>query len=209
MGLEDHGHNIIVAYDGVQGERIATTKVFDVIILDVMLPGMNGFELCKRIRNNKIKTPVLMLSSLDSTTDKVAGFDHGADDYLPKPFDFTELLVRIKALNRRYKDTVIEPMICIADLEIDTISKSVYRSKKKIQLTAREYKILEFLAREPGKVFERFEIAQKIWGFSFSTGTNVIDVHINAIRKKIDQEFTPKLIHTVIGIGYSLNDRKP
>jgi DNA-binding response OmpR family regulator len=209
IGLEDNGHHLIVAYDGIQGERIATTKAFDVILLDVMLPGITGFELCKRIRNKKIKTPVLMLTSLDSTDDKVTGFDHGADDYLPKPFDFAELLARIKALDRRYKDMVIEPILRIADLEIDTISKTVYRSKKKIQLTAREYKILELMAHEPGKVFERFEIAQKIWGFSFNTGTNVIDVHINALRKKIDKEFSPKLIHTLIGIGYSLNDKKP
>ena len=148
-----------------------------------------------------------MLTSLDSTDDKVTGFDLGADDYLAKPFDFPELLARIKALDRRNRDKSIDPMIHIADLAIDTIAKTVTRSGKKIQLTSREYKILELLAREPGKVFERVEIAQKIWGFSFSSGTNVIDVHISALRRKIDKEFSLKLIHTTIGIGYQLSEK--
>lgn len=207
MGLEDHDHLVVVAYDGNQGERIATTKQFDVIILDVMMPGINGFELCSRIRAKKIRTPVLMLTSLDSTDDKVTGFDFGADDYLAKPFDFPELLARIKALDRRSRDKNTDPLISIADLTIDTTSKRVTRAGKKIQLTSREYKILEFLASEPGKVFERVEIAQKIWGFTFNSGTNVIDVHISALRKKIDKDFFPKLIHTTIGLGYQLSEK--
>jgi two-component system, OmpR family, copper resistance phosphate regulon response regulator CusR len=207
LGLEDHDMQVTTVYDGKMAERIATTREFDVIVLDVMLPGINGFELCKRIRYHKVQTPILMLTSLDSTDDKVTGFDTGADDYLSKPFDFPELLVRIRALHRRSKNRIIDPLIHISDLEIDTIGKKVRRSGKEIQLTATEYKILELLSQHKGKVFERIEIAQEIWGFSFNTGTNVIDVHINALRKKVDRNFTPKLIQTVVGFGYVLSEK--
>jgi len=206
MGLEDHDMQVTVAYDGKTGERIAITTEFDVIVLDVMLPGINGFDLCRNIRRNRVHAPVLMLTSLDSTEDKVTGFDTGADDYLSKPFDFPELLVRIKALHRRSHKGTVDPLIRIADLEIDTVAKKVRRSGREIRLTAREYKMLEMFALNRGRVFERIEIAQEIWGFSFNTGTNVIDVHISALRKKIDREFSPKLIHTVVGIGYVLTE---
>ena len=206
MGLEDHQMLVTVAYDGNMAERVATTREFDVIVLDVMLPGVNGFDLCKKIRHHHVQTPILMLTSLDSTDDKVTGLDTGADDYLSKPFEFPELVVRLKALYRRSNEGMVDPVIRIADLEIDTLSKEVNRSGKRIRLTAKEYRILELLAAHEGKVFERVEIAQKIWGFSFNTGTNVIDVHINALRKKIDRNFSPKLIHTVIGIGYVLHE---
>jgi len=204
MGLEDHDMQVTTAYDGKMAERLAATRDFDVIVLDVVLPGINGFDLCRNIRHHRVETPILMLTSLDSTEDKVTGFDTGADDYLSKPFEFTELLVRIKALHRRSKKGIIDPYIHIADLEIDTAGKKVRRSGKEIRLTATEYKILELLALNEGKVFERIEIAQEIWGYSFNTGTNVIDVHISALRKKIERNFTPNLIHTVIGIGYVL-----
>jgi two-component system, OmpR family, copper resistance phosphate regulon response regulator CusR len=207
LGLEDHDMQVTTVYDGKMAERIATTREFDVIVLDVMLPGINGFELCKRIRHHKVQTPVLMLTSLDSTDDKVTGFDTGADDYLSKPFDFPELLVRIKALHRRSKKGIVDPLIHIADMEIDTAGKKVRRNGKEIRLTATEYKILELLSLHQGKVFERIEIAQDIWGFAFNTGTNVIDVHINALRKKVDQDYTPKLIHTVVGFGYVLSEQ--
>jgi two-component system copper resistance phosphate regulon response regulator CusR len=206
MGLEDHDIIVTLAFDGKMGERLAVTKDYDVIILDVVLPGINGFELCKRIRQKRIQTPVLMLTSLGSTEDKVTGFDIGADDYLSKPFDFFELLARVKALDRRNRENITSPFICISDLEIDTLGKKVKRGGKEIKLTAKEYKILELLATNKGKVFERMEITQAIWGFSFSSGTNVIEVHINALRKKIDRDFSPKLLQTVPGIGYVLND---
>lgn len=206
MGLEDHQIKVTVAYDGTMGERIATTGEFDVIVLDVMLPGINGFELCKRIRQNNIQTPVIMLTSLDSTDDKVTGLDTGADDYLSKPFEFPELLARINALHRRDRKEITDPVFHIADLEIDTEGKKVRRGGTEINMTATEYRILELLALHQGKVFERIEIAQEIWGFSFNTGTNVIDVHISAIRKKMDQDFEPKLIHTVPGFGYVLRE---
>jgi two-component system copper resistance phosphate regulon response regulator CusR len=205
MGLEDHDMQVTTAYDGLTGERMARTGKFDVIVVDVMLPGITGFELCRRLRLHKIPTPVIMLTSLDSTQDKVTGFDTGADDYLSKPFEFPELVVRIQALYRRSIGENVDPLIRIADLEIDTVGKKVRRAGKEIRLTAREYKLLELLAANENKVFERIEIAQKIWGFAFNTGTNVIDVHISALRRKIDRDFTPKLIHTVVGMGYVLS----
>jgi DNA-binding response OmpR family regulator len=206
LGLEEYHYHVDVAYDSCQGEKLAMEKNYDVMVLDVILPGLNGFELLKKIRNNNIKTPVLMLTSLDSTENKVAGFDCGADDYLVKPFSFQELHARIKALSRRYKEEIITPVLKIADLEVDTISKKVKRNSKEIKLTAREYKILEFFLNNKGKVLERIEIAEKVWGYSFNSGTNVIDVHINSLRNKIDKDFSPKLIHTVIGMGYVINE---
>lgn len=206
MGLEDHGITVSTAYDGKLGERLALTKHFDVIILDVILPEINGFDICRNLREQQVSTPILMLTSLDSTDDKVSGLDLGADDYLAKPFEFPELLARIKALHRRDKEGIIQPLITIADLKINTVSKTVFRAEHEIKLTAKEYKILELLAIHKGKVFDRIEIAQKIWGFSFNTGTNVIDVHINALRNKIDRNYSQKLIKTVIGVGYVIND---
>lgn len=205
MGLEDHDMQVITAYDGITGERMARSGKFDVIVVDVMLPGITGFELCRRIRLHRVPTPILMLTSLDSTQDKVTGFDTGADDYLSKPFEFPELVVRLQALYRRSRRESVDPVIRIEDLEIDTLGKKVRRAGKEIRLTSREYRILELLALNEDKLFERVEIAQKIWGFAFNTGTNVIDVHISALRKKIDRDFTPKLIHTVIGMGYVLS----
>jgi DNA-binding response OmpR family regulator len=207
MGLEDHQMQVTVSYDGNTAERMAKSRKFDVIVLDVMLPGINGFDLCKKIRQHRIETPILMLTSLDSTTDKVTGLDTGADDYISKPFEFKELLARIRALHRRDRRDIKDPVIRIADLEIDTSMKKVRRGESEIKLTATEYKILELLALHQGKVFERIEIAQEIWGFSFNTGTNVIDVHISAIRKKMDRDFTAKLIHTVPGFGYVLHEK--
>ncbi len=206
MGLEDHDINVTTAYDGKFGERLALTKNFDVIILDVVLPEINGFDVCKNLREKQINTPIIMLTSLDSMEDKVSGLDLGADDYLAKPFEFPELLARIKALHRRDKEGVVQPLIVIADLKIDNVSKKVFRAGREIKLTAKEYKILELLALHKGKVFERIEIAQKIWGFSFNTGTNVIDVHINALRNKIDRNHQHKLIKTSVGLGYAIDD---
>ena len=205
LGLEDNDYNVTVAYDSAMAEKIVFNKEFDVIILDVIIPGINGLELCKKIRNANIKTPVLMLTSLDTVEDKVTGFDCGADDYLVKPFNFNELLARIKALSRRHTETIIAPEQKIADLELDTISKKVRRKNKEINLTAKEFAILELLISNKGKVFSRMEIAEKIWGFSIK-GTNVIDVHINSLRNKIDKDFSPKLIHTIVGFGYVLKE---
>jgi len=206
LGLEKNDCIVDIAYDSAVAEKLAMKKKYDVIILDVIVPGINGFELCKKIRNNRIATPIIMLTSLDSTEDKLTGFNCGADDYLLKPFHFKELMARIRALDRRSKGTLVAPVIRISDLEIDTTGKKVKRAGREIKLTAIEYKILELLAAEKGKVFERIEITEKIWGNSFNTGTNVVDVHINSMRKKIDKDHPKKLIHTVIGLGYKLDD---
>src|ERR1035437_1084905 len=206
LGLENNECVVDIAYDSEMGEKLANKKKYDVILLDVIIPGITGFELCKRILNNDIKTPILMLTSLDSIDDKVTGFECGADDYLLKPFSFQELFVRIKALNRRNKELNVSPLLKIADLEMNTVSKKVTRSCTEIKLTSREYKILELLLSNQGKVFDRMEITEKVWGISFNPGTNVIDVHINSLRNKIDKGFTPKLIHTKIGMGYVLTE---
>jgi DNA-binding response OmpR family regulator len=206
IGFESYNFLIDTAYDSTIGEKLALTKKYDVIILDVVIPGFSGFELCKRIRNNNILTPIIMLTSLDTVEDKLTGFDNGADDYLLKPFSFQELLARVKALNRRNREMVVNPVLKVLDLELDSISRKVRRGGKEISLTATEYKILELLLSNKGKVFDRILIAEKIWGFSFNSGTNVIDVHINSLRKKIDKDFPTKLIQTRKGFGYVLSE---
>jgi two-component system copper resistance phosphate regulon response regulator CusR len=205
LGLEKNDCIVDVAYDSLMAEKLALQKIYQVIILDIIVPGISGFELCAKLRSKGIITPILILTSLDSTEDKVTGFDCGADDYLLKPFHFKELLARIKALYRRSQGSVVLPVVKISDLEIDTVTKKVKRANQEIKLTAREYKLLELLACNKSKVFERIEITEKIWGNSFESGTNVIDVHINSLRNKIDKDFSQKLIHTVIGIGYKLD----
>jgi two-component system, OmpR family, copper resistance phosphate regulon response regulator CusR len=206
LGLESNQFLVDVAYDGVMGEKLALQKKYDVLILDVILPGINGFQLCQILRNNNIKTPILMLTSLNSTEDKVTGFESGADDYLLKPFAFQELLARIRALGRRNSDMVLSPVIKLRNLELNTVTKRVKRNEKEIKLTTLEYKLLELLLSHPGKVFERIEISEKIWGTSFNTGTNFINVHINSLRNKIDKDYPEKLIQTVKGIGYVIKE---
>jgi DNA-binding response OmpR family regulator len=205
IGLESNDCLVDIAYDSTIGEKLALTRKYDAIILDVVIPGITGFELCKKIRNNKNMTPIIMLTSLDSVEDKLTGFDCGADDYLVKPFSFQELFARIKALMRRNKETPLIPVLKVLDLELDSISKKVRRNDKEIDLTATEYKILELLMSNKDKVFNRIQIAESIWGYSFNSGTNVIDVHINSLRKKIDKDFSQKLLHTKKGFGYLLS----
>ena len=206
IGLESNDCLVDTAYDSTYGEKLALSRKYDVIILDVIIPGISGFELCKKIRNNNILTPVIMLTSLDSVDDKLAGFDCGADDYLTKPFSFQELFARIKALKRRARESLVSPVLKALDLELDSIARKVKRSDREINLTVTEYKILELLLSYKGKVFDRIDIAEKIWGGSFNSGTNVIDVHINSLRKKIDKDFSKKLIHTKKGFGYVLSE---
>lgn len=206
IGLESNECIVEIAYDGIIGEKLALSRKYDVMILDVVIPGISGFELCKKIRNNNNSTPIIILTSLDSVEDKLTGFECGADDYLLKPFSFQELLARIKALNRRNKEVFIKPVSKVLDLELDSITRKVRRNGIEINLKATEFKILELLLSNKGKVFDRILIAEKIWGFSFNSGTNVIDVHINSLRKKIDREFSQKLIHTKKGFGYVLSE---
>lgn len=212
-GLTEAGYESEVAYDGQIGLRLAQSGQFDLILLDVNLPLMNGLELCKTLREKDEVTPVLMLTALGMSDDIVAGLEAGADDYLPKPFKFNELYARIKALTRRRKITFPQPttsatgyhdVFSFADLVIDYDAREVKRAGKLIQLTAKEYSLLEYLARNAGKVKSRQEIAESVWGLTFETGTNFIDVYINYLRNKIDKPFASKLIQTSTGFGYVL-----
>ncbi|HEY5470134.1 MAG TPA: response regulator transcription factor [Bacteroidales bacterium] len=205
IGLESNHCIVENAYDSTMGEKLALTGKHNVIIMDVIIPGITGFELCKKLRNKGVLTPIIMLTSLDSVEDKLTGFDCGADDYLTKPFSFQELFARIKALDRRNKEAMVHPVLKALDLELDSIARKVKRAEKEINLTATEFKILELLLSNREKVFDRMLIAEKIWGVSFNSGTNVIDVHINSLRKKIDKDFEKKLIQTKKGFGYVLS----
>ena len=179
----------------------------DLIMLDVNLPKMNGFDLCREIRKQNIRTPVLMLTALGSTDDKLQGFDCGADDYIVKPFEFRELLARVKALLKRSQLAASpDNFLRIADLVMNLDSKTVKRGDKKVDLTAKEFSLLEFLLRNKGKVLSRMEITEKVWDLNFDTGTNVVDVYINFLRKKVDKNFPVKLIHTQVGMGYILRE---
>ncbi|TGK17133.1 DNA-binding response regulator [Leptospira fluminis] len=203
-GLEEEGFSISTAYDGEMASRIAVQNDFDLIIADIILPKMNGIELCKIIRNSKPEIPIIMLTALGTTDDKVEGFDAGADDYLVKPFDFRELLARIKALLKRNQAPPKYPgdLLKYSDLEMDLKTKIVRRGGKEIDLTPKEFKFLEFLMRNPDRVLSRAEISEKVWETSFDTGTNFIDVYVNYLRKKIDNDFEAKLIHTKPGMGF-------
>lgn len=206
-GLEEQTYEVEVAYDGFIGQRMAFSNPYDVIILDVNLPQINGFEVCRNIRKNNVRTPVLMLTAFGTTDDKLNGFDAGADDYLVKPFEFRELVARIKVLHKRSSDhNQSGNLLKIADLELNLDEKSARRGGKKIDLTAREFALLEYFIRNKARVVSRVDIAEKVWEISFDTGTNVIDVYVNFLRKKIDRDFDKKLIHTVVGMGYMLKD---
>lgn len=199
-GLEEETYTVDVAGDGPEGFLMATESNFDLIILDVMLPGMNGIELCKTLRTKGIMKPVLMLTAVDSVERKVEGLESGADDYLVKPFAFSELVARIKALLRRTPDMVSE--LSLNDLRVDLLARRVYRGKREIMLTQKEFSLLEYLLRNKGRILSRTQIIENVWGYDFSTGTNIVDVHIKSLREKLDSGFGGKLIHTVRGTGY-------
>jgi DNA-binding response OmpR family regulator len=206
-GLEEKNNQVDVAYDGVMGKKLALVNNYDVIILDVILPQMNGTEVCKELREKNIKTPVLMLTALGTIDDKLIGFESGADDYLVKPFELRELIARINVLNKRRIDISSGgTILSIADLEMNLDEKTVKRGGKNIELTAKEFFLLEYFLRNKGKVISRADIAEKVWDINFDTGTNVIDVYVNFLRKKIDKDFAVKIIHTVIGMGYVLKE---
>lgn len=209
-GLEEASHNVTVAYDGEFAFTLASRTPYDLIILDVILPKQSGIDTCREIRAKNIDTPILLLTALGTTDDKVTGLEAGADDYLVKPFHFKELLARVKALTRRKGRIEQSTVLRSGDLEMDTSSKKVVRGKKQIKLTAKEFKLLELLLSNQGKVFSRNEIAQLVWNISFDTGTNLIDVYINYLRNKVDKGSTKKLIKTVTGMGYTIekDDRR-
>jgi heavy metal response regulator len=201
-GLEEEFYTVDVAEDGASGCAMAETNSYDLLILDLMLPEMSGMEICRRLRRKGVKVPVLMLTAVDSVSSKVQGLESGADDYLTKPFAFSELVARVKALLRRYGDSVSE--LSLEDLRIDLLARRVVRGRTEIQLTPKEFSLLEYLLRNKGRVLSRTQIIENVWGYTFDPSTNVIDVHIKSIREKVDENFPKRLIHTVRGVGYVL-----
>lgn len=204
-GLEEHGYQVTLAYDGVMGKKLMIANRYDLIITDIVLPQMNGIELCREIREVWPELPVIMLTALGTTEDKLDGFDAGANDYLVKPFDFRELHARIKVLLNRNTSALQAPVVKLlkyADLEMDLQTKVVTRMGAEISLTPKEFKLLEYMLRNKERMLTRTEIAEKVWDTHFDTGTNFIDVYMNYLRKKIDKNFENKLIHTRTGMGF-------
>ena len=205
QGLEEQNWTVDAATDGVTGLRYASENHYDVIVSDIIMPGINGLDICRKLREIDLKTPVLLLSALGHTDDKVTGLEAGADDYLSKPFEFREFIARVKALARRPAVSArAENLLKFGDLEQDLDAKTVHRGGKAILLTPREFDLLEFFLRNPGRVLSKTEIAGKVWDVDFDTGTNVIEVYVNYLRNKVDKGFEPKLIHTQFGQGYVL-----
>lgn len=205
-GLEDEAYAVDVANDGSEGYRTATADEYDVIILDIMLPEMNGYEVCRALRNDGNKTPILMLTARDAERDIVEGLDTGADDYLAKPFSFDVLLARIRALLRRPNEK-LEKILQVGDLKLDPSSKKVTRASQKISLTAKEYGVLEYLMRNKGKVLSKEQIISHVWDFDADVLPNNVELFIMFLRRKIDKPFESKLIHTVSGFGYKLEEK--
>ena len=206
-GLAAEGFHISVAPDGIIGAEMAKNNHFDLIILDIMLPGINGIALCKLIKKEKPNLPIIMLTALGTTENVVNGLDNGADDYMIKPFKFAELFARIRMLMRRYQDTSQnDELIHISDLQVNLSAKTVKRNNEAITLTATEYRLLEFMAKNKYKILSRIDILENVWDIDFNLGTNVVDVYVNYLRKKIDKDTQQKLIHTVIGLGYVLKE---
>ncbi len=207
-GLEENGFEVDLAPDGAVGRHMAAQKSYDLILLDINLPFVNGYEVCRSIRATNTEVPVIMLTARGSMDEKISGFDAGADDYLVKPVDFRELLARIRVFLKRRNpgggDLNESNVLRIADLELNSASQTVSRQGMPVNLTAKEFALLEFLVRCNGRVVTRAEITEKVWDVNFDTGTNVVDVYINFLRKKIDRNFEPKLIHTKQGVGYFL-----
>ncbi len=207
-GLTEHGYAVDVAGDGAEALDWADVASFDLIILDVMLPGRDGIDVCRALRTRGVRTPILMLTARDAVEDRVLGLDSGADDYLVKPFAFAELLARLRALTRR-EPQVSSPVLRLGDLVVDTTTRQVTRASRSLELTAKEYALLEHLMRHPNQVLTRTMIAEHVWNYDFDNATNVIDVHIRNLRRKIDDPFPMKLIHTVRGAGYRISSRQP
>ncbi|MEA3240473.1 MAG: response regulator transcription factor [Pseudomonadota bacterium] len=206
-GLKEEQFVVDIAYDGLDGEHLATTNEYDLILLDIMLPGKDGIEILKTLRQRRINIPVIMLTAKEMVEDKLEGFNAGCDDYISKPFSFEELLVRIRAVLRRGSGT-LSNVLTFADLTIDLISHKVIRDDREIELTAKEYTLLEYLVRNPNRVLTRTMIAEHVWDYNYDSFTNVIDVYINYLRNKVDRGFATKLIHTVRGVGYVLKEEK-
>jgi heavy metal response regulator len=204
-GLEEETYAVDIAHDGGEGFYLGKENQYDLIILDWMLPEMDGLEVLQKLRQSGVDTPILLLTAKDTVEDKVAGLNKGADDYLTKPFAFSELLARVRVLLRRgQKET--KTTLTLGDLTLDLVSHKVKRGDEDIELTSKEYSLLEYFMRNPGKVLTRTMIAEHVWDYNFDTFTNVIDVYINHLRKKIDKNFSKKLLHTMRGVGYVMKE---
>jgi heavy metal response regulator len=200
-GLEEEHYAVDTAYDGEMGLYMIDVNEYDLVVLDLMIPKIDGLEVLKKIRGNKNKVPILVLTAKDTVEDIVKGLDAGCDDYLTKPFEFIEFLARVRALLRREKGEK-EPVLKIADLTLFLVTHKVMRKGKEIELTSKEYALLEYFMRNPDKVLTRTMITEHVWDYHFDSMTNVIDVYVNYLRRKIDKDFEPKLIHTIRGVGY-------
>ena len=209
LGLTENGYQIDVAYDGNIGYKLYKANDYNLVILDINLPGMNGYELCKIIRADNPRIPVIMLTAMSTLNDKVEGYDAGADDYMVKPFEFKELLLKIRVLLKRtmqQQNVPVGNVLKAADLEMNLDSKEVKRDNIAINLTAKEFQLLEYLLRNKNRVVSRADIAINVWDIDFDTNTNVIDVYINYVRNKVDKNFPTKLIQTQVGMGYMLKE---
>jgi len=207
-GLEEQGYAVDVAHDGEEGLAFAELGPYDVIVLDLMLPRLDGMELCRRLRARRVATAILMLTARDAVDDRVLGLDAGADDYLTKPFAFRELLARVRALLRR-AGPVRDPILRVGDLELDPASREVRRGGRRIELTSKEYSMLEYFMRRPNRVLTRGQIAEHVWDFDFVAMSNVVDVYVRYLRRKLGDEREPRLLHTVRGTGYQLRAQPP
>lgn len=209
-GLKEAGYEVTIAPDGLIGYDMAVKSQFDVMILDIMLPGMNGMQLCKQLRRQQIDTPILMLTALGTTENIVAGLDSGADDYLVKPFQFAELEARLRTLARRKSAGNNAPadLLQMGALTLNTSTRSASLHGEAVNLTATEYRLLEFMLQNRGRVLSRMELLENVWGIDFNMSTNVVDVYVNYLRKKVDTNPAQKLIHTMIGMGYILKEDK-
>jgi two-component system, OmpR family, copper resistance phosphate regulon response regulator CusR len=206
--LEDLGFKVEIAHDGYLGKQMVQNNEYNLIILDINLPLLNGYDLCKEIRKTNSKIPIIMLTALGTSDNKLMGFEAGADDYVLKPFDFRELLARVNVFLRRSDTTNMPEKLKIADLEMDLTTKSVIRAEKKIELTAKESSLLETFLKNKEKLLTREFIIEHVWGIDFDPSTNIIDVYVNYLRKKIDKDFEPKLIHTKFGFGFYCSEKE-
>lgn len=205
QGLEENNYDVSIAYDGQMGKQLAMTHTYQLIVSDIIIPGINGLDLCRELRSMGIQTPILMLTALSTTDDKLNGFEAGADDYLAKPFDFKEFLARVKALIKRSNQTILDAQVLkFADLEMDLNSSLVTRAGQMINLTSKEFQLLEYFLRNQEKVVSKAEIAENIWEVEDENSSNLIEVYVNYLRKKVDKGFSSKLIHTQFGMGYIL-----
>jgi DNA-binding response OmpR family regulator len=207
--LEDSGYTAEVAYDGYVGKHLVEKNSYNLIILDINLPLLNGYDLCKEIRKTNSRIPIIMLTAFGTPDNKITGFDVGADDYVVKPFDFRELLARVNVFLRRADSNVIKhEKLSISDLEMDISTKTVTRAQKRIDLTAKEYLLLEIFLKNKDKLLTREFIIEQVWGIEFDPSTNIIDVYVNYLRKKIDKDFESKLIHTKFGFGFYCSEKE-